>query len=171
MTVAIEDALSSHAGKYDVPFHGRTTVFLRCGVWRSGCIRGGDDDRNPFVFDLFADRAADLLHVLGQGYHDADVFGLHAQSGADLLEASRAGRILAAGHAGSEVVRDYDGDVALFIHGIQQGGHARVGEGRVADYGYRRELSAVGSALGHRDRSAHLHAGVDRPERGSEPSV
>ena len=34
-----------------------------------------DDDRNPFVFDLFADRAADLLHVLGQGYHDADVFG------------------------------------------------------------------------------------------------
>lgn len=62
-----------------------------------------DDDRNPFVFDLFADRAADLLHVLGQGYHDADVFGLHAQSGADLLEASRAGRILAAGHAGSEV--------------------------------------------------------------------
>ena len=35
-----EDALSSHAGKYDVPFHGRTTVFLRCGVWRSGCTRG-----------------------------------------------------------------------------------------------------------------------------------
>ena len=89
-----------------------------------------------------------------------------ADAGADLFEASRAGRILSAGHAGGQVVGDHNGDVRPFVDGVQQSRHARVGEGRVADDSHRGVLSCVGGAHGHRDRGAHVDARVDGVERG-----
>ena len=91
---------------------------------------------------------------------------IDADAGAYLLQTARAGRILSAGHARRQVVRDDDRDVAALVYGVQQSRHARMGEGRVADDGDRRIYARVGGSFGHRDRSAHIDAGVDGVERG-----
>ena len=129
----------------------------------------GDDDRNAVVSDLFAEHGLHLFAGSGQRHYDADVGGVDAQAGAYLFEASRAGRILASGHAGGEVVRNDDRDVRPLVHGVQQPGHPRVGEGRVADDGQGGVLSGVGCAFGHGDRGAHVDAGVDGMERREPP--
>ena len=74
-------------------------------------------------------------------------------------------------NARREVVRDDDRDVRALVHGVQQARHARMGEGRVADYGYRRELSAVGSALAIvTEAPISTQVSIAR-NGGSEPSV
>ena len=96
------------------------------------------------------------------------LFG-NAQAFADGLNAARAGAVLAAGHAGGEVVGDAKGYVGVFVDGVQQAGHAAVREGGVADDGYGRPGAAKGCTLGHGERGAHLHAGVEAVE-GRHPA-
>ena len=71
----------------------------------------GNDDGDTGVFYLFADDARNLLHVLGEGHHHADMFGGKAESQADGFELVGACRVLTASHGGGQVVGDDDGDV------------------------------------------------------------
>ena len=116
-----------------------------------------DDDRDALVLYLFPNDTRNLGHVLGQRHHHTHMLRLHAQAKTDGFELVGAGRVLSARHACGQVVGDDDGDVGFVVHGIQESGHAAVGERRVADDGNSREESGIGSAFGHRDACSHVH--------------
>ena len=59
--------------------------------------------------------------------------------------------------------------MGVLVDGIEQAGHSRMGECRVADNGHRWMLSGVGSAFGHCYRRSHVDNRVDSVER-SEPA-
>ena len=81
-----------------------------------------------------------------------------SESAADGLKLVGAGGVLASGHARGEVVADDDGDVGVLVDGVEQPGHAAVGEGGVADDSHCRPLSCVGCTFCHRDAGSHVHA-------------
>ena len=84
--------------------------------------------------------------------------GVHAEAEADGLIFVGAGRVLTACHAGGKVVADDHCDAAVLVDGIQQTGHAAMGEGGVADHCNGGAQSGIGGTLGHRDACAHIHA-------------
>src|SRR5574344_431208 len=89
------------------------------------------DYRYSVVFNLFANGACYLLHVLWQRYHHAHMFRFNAKTDADSLKLIGACRVLSASHSCCEVVGDNHRDIRLVVDGIQQSRHSRVGECRV----------------------------------------
>ena len=119
-----------------------------------------DDHAHAVVVYFLAQSGFYFLHILGQWYHHAYMFGFYSDSGAYLLESSCSGRVLSAGHAGGEVIADEYDHVGFAVHAVEQSCYAGVCEGGVTYDGYRRVLSGVGSTFGHCDGGSHLYAGV-----------
>ena len=118
------------------------------------------------VIQFFADHFFHVRIVFGKRDDGADVLFGNAQAFADGLNAARACAVLAAGHAGGEVVGDAQRDIQITVHGIQEAGHAAVGEGGIPDDGYCGVGARVGRTLGHGERGTHFHAGVEAVEGG-----
>ncbi len=83
-----------------------------------------------------------------------------------LFKFVRTGRILSAGHGGSQVIRNHHRDIGTVIHRIQQTGHTGMSEGRVTDNSNGRKYPCIGSTFGHGYGSTHIHTTVDSTERG-----
>ena len=90
-----------------------------------------------------------------------DVILLHAEALANLAEHAEGVGVLTAGHAGGAVVEDEHRDRSVLVDGIQQGGHAAVGEGGVTDDRHAGAHAGIRGTLGHRDGGAHVNGGVD----------
>ena len=88
----------------------------------------------------------------------------YAQTAAYLLQTAGTGGVLTSCHTGGQVVGYQYHHVGIRVHAVQQTGHAGVGKGAVAYYCYRRMLTRIGGAFGHRHGCTHLDAGVNGVE-------
>ena len=124
-----------------------------------------DDNRYAAVVEFFAYHLLHLFVVLFQWSHYAQVCRINSKTQADGFDATCTCRLLSAGHGCCFVIRDDDRYVSVFVDAIEQSGHARVGECRVANDGYCRVKSCISSTFGHGNRCTHVYTRVDGVER------
>lgn len=99
-------------------------------------LTAGNHHTDSLVFHLLMNGLRDLRHILGQRNNHAQMLLGNTESAADILYLTRTGRVLTTRHTGRKVVADHHHHVGVGIHGIQQIGHAGMGERRVADDGH-----------------------------------
>ncbi len=107
--------------------------------------------RQTFMVYFAAEQFLHLPYVLGQGIDGVHMVGIGSQTEAYLAQFSSALTILAAGHAGGEIVGNDNGYRTVFVDGVEQTCHSAVCECGVAYDGHRRVLAGVGGTLCHGD--------------------